>query len=128
MSSTNENVFIGERLLAVRKANDLSQKDFADSLGLSARAYQNYERGEREISKELIRAIFEVYRIDPVWLILGEGGMIRNDSCVVSPRVSDLTREQLEMINHLIDELAASNGRSNAVKEIANSIQTLIKR
>lgn len=128
MSSTNENILIGQRLLAVRKANDLNQKDFSESIGLSMRAYQNYERGEREISKELIRAFFEVYRIDPVWLILGEGGMIRNDAYKVNPRISDLTKEQLEMINHLIDELAAANGRSNVVKEIANSIQSIIKR
>lgn len=71
IASTNENVIIGRRLAAFRKKLGLSQRDFAAKLGVSLRAYQNYERGEREISAGLIRALYETFGIQPVWLLLG---------------------------------------------------------
>lgn len=55
----------------MRAQRRLSQKKFAEKLGVSLRAYQNYERGEREVPAALIRALFEAFQIDPVWLLTG---------------------------------------------------------
>lgn len=43
-----------ERLKEERKKAGLSQKDFAEKLGLNARTYASYERGERDISTALL--------------------------------------------------------------------------
>ncbi len=51
----------------------MSQGAFAATLGLSLRAYANYERGEREMPVVLFRALYETYGIDPVWLLAGPG-------------------------------------------------------
>lgn len=67
------NVAIGRRLTAIRTTAGLSQGAFADTLGLSLRAYANYERGEREMPVALFRALYTVHGINPVWLLDGPG-------------------------------------------------------
>ena len=60
---------IGERLLRIRQAQKLSQIEFAERLGVSAGAYKNYERGEREIPSLLLLALFKEFGIDPLWVL-----------------------------------------------------------
>lgn len=71
IASARQNLAFGERLARVRLAQGLNQSDFAESLGLSMRAYCNYERGEREAPLAVLRAMYEVYEVDPMWLIGG---------------------------------------------------------
>ncbi len=65
-----------ERVGRVRAHFALSQTAIAERLGISLRAYQNYERGEREITVVLVHALYEQFRVDPVWLLTGEGSMM----------------------------------------------------
>lgn len=71
IASARQNLAFGERLARVRLAQGLNQADFAESLGLSMRAYCNYERGEREAPLAVLRAMHAVYDVDPLWLIGG---------------------------------------------------------
>ena len=43
-----------EKLREVRKANHLTQKNIANQLGISERAYQHYEAGTREPNIETL--------------------------------------------------------------------------
>lgn len=63
---------VGGRLASIRKELGLSQNEFAAQVGASLRAYQNYERGESEVSAAVIRALYSKFRIRPVWIL--EGG------------------------------------------------------
>jgi len=71
IASRDQNLHFGQRLAAVRATTGLSQTAFAQTLGLSLRAYANYERGEREAPVALFRAILQQYGIDPIWLLSG---------------------------------------------------------
>jgi transcriptional regulator with XRE-family HTH domain len=71
IASREQNQRFGQRLAAVRATTGLSQTAFAQTLGLSLRAYANYERGEREAPVALFRAILEQHGIDPIWLLSG---------------------------------------------------------
>ncbi len=62
---------IGRRLAAVRTELGLSQAAIAERVGLSKRAYIHYERGEREVPSGLIKALYDLHGIDPVWLMSG---------------------------------------------------------
>lgn len=73
IATPSQNTSLGQRLVAVRATSGLSQGAFADTLGLSLRAYANYERGEREMPVALFRALYETYGIDPIWLLDGQG-------------------------------------------------------
>ena len=52
-----------ERLKIARKKAGISQKEFADQLGLNARTYASYERGERDISTALLLNICNTLKI-----------------------------------------------------------------
>lgn len=62
---------IAGRLLKIRKINRLNQKEFAQMLEISLRAYQNYERGENEISAGCILALRSNFGINANWLLTG---------------------------------------------------------
>ncbi|WP_288829464.1 helix-turn-helix transcriptional regulator [uncultured Paraburkholderia sp.] len=76
MSSATDRTGYSHRLALVREHLELSQEKMAGRLGASLRAYANYERGERAIPIELVRALYEKCAVDPVWLLTGEGGML----------------------------------------------------
>lgn len=64
---------IGKRLLALRKRSGLSQTDYAASLGVSLRAYQTYERGQRTVPTEVLKELVWKYEVNPIWVISGRG-------------------------------------------------------
>ena len=76
LSSMNEPFPYHERVGKVRAHFALSQTALAQRLGISLRAYQNYERGEREVPVALVHALYEQFRVDPVWLLTGAGSMM----------------------------------------------------
>jgi transcriptional regulator with XRE-family HTH domain len=106
LSNTKQNVAAGQRLMAIREGSGLTQEDFAKQLGLSLRAYANYERGEREIPTALFRALSEIYRIDPLWQLVGPG----EQPVHIGERVIDL--ELLEGVIQLVEEYEARNRRT----------------
>jgi len=76
LSSMTEAFPYHKRVGLVRAHFALSQTAIAEQLGMSLRAYQNYERGEREVPVALVHALYEQFRVDPVWLLTGEGSMM----------------------------------------------------
>lgn len=72
LATDDFNSEVGIRLAAIRAASGLTQVQFSESIGLSDRAYSNYERGIREIPTTVLRALMDVHNIDPVWMINGD--------------------------------------------------------
>ena len=58
-----------ENLLKLRKQRGLAQTAVAESVGLTVRAYQRYEYGERTPSMEVLIALDESYDISPDELV-----------------------------------------------------------
>jgi transcriptional regulator with XRE-family HTH domain len=52
-----------EHLLALRKKSGLKQTELAEKIGISWRAYQTYERGEREPTLSTLIALADFYDI-----------------------------------------------------------------
>lgn len=90
MSRNPFDVEVGERLKVVREKARLLQPEFAQRLGLAPRTYQNYEIGERTISAEAIKALYEMFGVDPVWLLSGPGNDPRS---IKTPTKPDLLAE-----------------------------------
>lgn len=62
---------IGTRLAQVRNDLGLSQAEMADRLDISLRAYQSYERAERELPFAVAIRLYLSFDVNPVWLALG---------------------------------------------------------
>lgn len=77
----------------------MSQADFAESLGVSKRAYIHYERGEREPPFGIAKAVFDLYGIDYMWLVSGtdpepqKAGAELVDFRLIALIVSELERQ-----------------------------------
>ncbi|MGH8758767.1 MAG: helix-turn-helix domain-containing protein [Burkholderiales bacterium] len=71
LSTGTVNLEIGRRLAALRERSRLVQTEFAEGMGVSPRAYQNYERGERELPAAVLTALYETYGADPLWVLTG---------------------------------------------------------
>jgi transcriptional regulator with XRE-family HTH domain len=101
IASREQNVQFGRRLAAVRASTGLSQTAFAQTLGLSLRAYANYERGEREAPVALFREILEQYGIDPIWLLSGSGDVPQKTAARVMD--FDFVDRMSQAINERLD-------------------------
>ncbi len=71
-SSPVENAARGARLARIRQLRKLSQTEFSEKLGLSLRACRNYEQGEREMPVGVLHALFQVFGVDPLWMLIGD--------------------------------------------------------
>lgn len=66
---------LGERIKKVR--GDLTQPEFAKSISVHDITIGRWERGETKPDSEALEKICNLYNINPVWLLLGEGSMRR---------------------------------------------------
>jgi transcriptional regulator with XRE-family HTH domain len=69
---TTENS-LGKRIRQVRQGHRLTQKAFADSLGIAQGFLSSLESGRKVPSDTLLIALTHLYRVDERWLTTGEG-------------------------------------------------------
>jgi transcriptional regulator with XRE-family HTH domain len=66
---------IYERLKEIRACNNMSQSDFASSLGIGQSTLGMMEVGKRNITDRHIKTICSIFSVDEHWLRTGEGSM-----------------------------------------------------
>ncbi len=66
-----DKIEIAQRLKQSREKTGLSQSGFANSIGFSVSAYQNYEQGIRPLPVSLVRRLYSVHSVGPLWLLSG---------------------------------------------------------
>jgi len=50
----------------------LSQEEMSQALGISRSAYQDYERGQRDMTAQLLLVVYEKFDVDPLWMLEGD--------------------------------------------------------
>lgn len=108
---------VGHRLLLVREAFDLTQTQMADRLGITLRAYANYERGEREMALAVLHSLYQRFGVDPVWVIVGPG------TEVVMAGQRRLDGELLERVIALVDDGLRKSRRALKPDKMARLIR-----
>ncbi|MBK4218079.1 helix-turn-helix transcriptional regulator [Paracoccus caeni] len=91
---------IGSRLMALRLEQSLTQAQFADVLGVSARSYHHYEKGTRVVPSDVLLRLHDVYGVAPNWILLGIG----------QPKSSEAGEEFLSFIDELCEILSENDG------------------
>ena len=70
----------GERIREVRNTLGLTLEKFGDSLGVTKVAISNIEKGNRNLTEQMTKAICREFNVDYMWLTTGDGEMfIDND-------------------------------------------------
>ncbi|WP_243688214.1 helix-turn-helix domain-containing protein [Geotalea toluenoxydans] len=77
MSEKEMNCRMGLRIKEIRQAKDMTQKEFADSLGIVQGFLSGVERGKKNVSDTLIIALCHSYGINKEWLKTGHGEKFR---------------------------------------------------
>ncbi|MBI5787813.1 MAG: helix-turn-helix domain-containing protein [Candidatus Schekmanbacteria bacterium] len=86
---------LSENIIAVRKSLSLSQDDFSKEIGISKRALQNYEAGEREPGIDVLIRIAVLGQVNLDWLVFGTGLRFRDKN------FDKVTQQILEKIEYL---------------------------
>jgi len=68
---SNENT----RIKIFRESLGMQQVDFARKLGLQPGSYCDIERGRNSVSLQVLKKSVELFDLNPVWLLKGEGTM-----------------------------------------------------
>lgn len=127
MSSTVDPAGYHQRLAHVREYLELSQEKMADRLGTSLRAYANYERGERAIPIDVVRALHEQCAVDPVWLLTGEGAMLldRDVRYRLDQRTLDAVISTVERIEKRLESPLAEKKKARLIGLLYEQCQLL---
>ncbi|MCP3130047.1 helix-turn-helix domain-containing protein [Shewanella sp. KJ2020] len=121
MSTTFDNISIGGRLKQLRQEKSLSQSSFSSLLGVSLQAYQNYERGDRPITKDLIVVLMTEFGVEPSWLLSGEQALESHSS------LPELNEELLQQIIEGIESLLSKKRKVLPIDKKAKIIVMLYK-
>lgn len=111
------------RVARVRAHLGLSQAAMAQRTGLSLRAYQNYERGEREVPVVLVHALYTEFDVDPVWLLTGAGPMI-----LQTERAQHLDQAVLDQVVEAVERFEASVKKTLSVEHKSRLIGLLYEK
>lgn len=65
----------GERIREVRNALGLTLEKFGDRLGVTKVAISNLEKGNRNLTEQMTKAICREFNVDYMWLTTGDGKM-----------------------------------------------------
>lgn len=65
----------GERIREVRSALGLTLEKFGDRLGVTKVAISNIEKGNRNLTEQMTKAICREFNVDYIWLTTGDGEM-----------------------------------------------------
>ena len=95
-----DNNDLAVRFTALRKKVNLSQKDFARSIGVSQSLIADIERGSREPSRKVLVAIAKKYGVSLDWLLLGVGSM-EGAQPKENPEVEALKKEIAQLENKI---------------------------
>lgn len=94
---------IGQRLKHARRCRKMSQIELAECIGVSRGVITNIELNKVEVPQSIVTtAICSALRIDPDWLIYGEGDM--DVHMGKSAEGSDMSKELYNAIENLTSE------------------------
>ena len=64
-----------DRLRAIQDKNEMTKKEFAESLGIPKSTLEGYMYGKRNPNKAFIRLVCDRFSVNEQWLLTGEGSM-----------------------------------------------------
>lgn len=111
-----------ERMKSVRMLLGMTQKQFAEGLGISREGYQKLERGENNISMDVLEKLKYVYGISADYLLYGE---FQDEKMILEMIQNSSETAKLEIMIRLIEYFTAS--RKSLFSKSEFSLEALIR-
>lgn len=108
----------GERIKEIRKSLDMTLEKFGEKLGVGKTAISNIEKGNRNLTEQMARAICREYNVSYDYLVDGEGEMFTDlpdtilDELCIQYGLDDIDRKIVEIY------LELPKSARDAIKEI----------
>lgn len=103
------------RLKELRQNNNLTQKDFAEKIGISRTYYSNIENGSMPLTPQILDMICFKFKINKDWLLYGT-----SDINIPNTDDSALLTDKYNMFKDVIDKLILE-ADSNEFEYIVNA-------
>jgi len=91
-----------ERMSMVRKQLNLSQFDFAQTVGCHRNRISDIERKLRDVPKSVIFALCRTLNVDLNWLFLGIGDMFMDETEYQPQQLPETLDKQIELLEMLL--------------------------
>lgn len=92
---------MGQRIMVRRKSLRMTQEELADKLGVSAQMISNLELGKKAIRPENLAKVCDVLGLSADFILTGTNTKTAVDA--VAEKLVQLTAEELQMVNDMID-------------------------
>ncbi|EON71801.1 helix-turn-helix domain-containing protein [Lysinibacillus sphaericus] len=116
---------IGNRVKKVRTSMSLNQSDFASRLGVISATISRIEKGNRNITEQMLLSICREFNVNETWLRTGEGEMF------IQPATFSFD-EQIKKSNLSELEIAIMRGYmeldSDVRKAIVQKVESIIQQ
>lgn len=87
LSKARDIADISARVHSLRKIAGVTQAEVAKRLEVSVGAYQNYEKGSRDIPSSTAIKLCSFFDVNPRWLLLGDGARSKKEHVVLEDSV-----------------------------------------
>ena len=92
---------MGQRIMVRRKTLRMTQEELAEKLGVSTQMISNLELGKKAIRPENLANVCEVLGLSADFVLTGINTKTAVDA--VAEKLTQLTAEELQMVNDMID-------------------------
>lgn len=92
---------MGQRIMVRRKSLRMTQEELAEKLGVSTQMISNLELGKKAIRPENLAKVCSVLELSADFILTGTTTKTAVDA--VAEKLIQLTAEELQMVNEMID-------------------------
>jgi len=115
---------IGERIKLLRKTLGLTQREFAEKIGIGEKTLRNYESGKFAPKEAVLRNIEQTFSVNPEWLRHGKGEMFK-PKIVVSDPLEVAAARIIETIAEKRDIKLSPDKKRKLVKKLAELMRQI---
>lgn len=96
---------MNKRLKLLRKTLKISQEEFGNRLGITGGGICKLEKGDRNITEQMVKSICREFNVDYIWLTTGEGEMFVESDDDFMERIDRIMASENEVRKNMIKTL-----------------------
>ena len=116
-----ENKTVGRNIYKFRKVKEKKAAEIADYMGITEAAYTKYERGESQITIDVIQKVAEYLNVDPVSIITNTPGNFiengNNSPIAINGFNETINEDHIKLMTKLVENQIAMNEKILALLE-----------
>ncbi len=93
---------MSERIVELRKALGLTMEKFGERLGVKKSAVNKWEKGENNITDQMVKLICREFNVDPYWLETGEGEMFIEADFAIYDKIDQIMAGENDLHKNVI--------------------------